>query len=652
MKEEMDSVNGNEETNRNQSGETRGAGDGPESPLTFETILARYESKLGEQQEIVRQRVARWGQMGYFRGGLFLLSVLLLGLGLASYLEFRVLWFVLSGLTFAGFLFVAFVHEGMQQELRIARLKSEMIRESIARLKRQWKEIPDQKLELPSSILPTSLDLDLFGSSSLFKLIGVCRTPRGIETLRDWVVLGALPDEVKRRQEAVAELAADRNWVDKFRLCCEQLALSKSGPAKFVEWCESPDWFARRGWVLWFARITSLMALAGFVIMGTGIISPVIGVLAIVAAFLLNFTMAVIFSGGIHDAFNMVSSRSTDIYHYVSLFEQVAQFEANSKKLKGIQTRLFGIEHDVRKNIGSLSQLIWMANLRRHGILFLVYLLVEFLFFWDVHVLHRLEAWKKEHGHKSREWFDDLGTWEALTALGVFAADQPGWIFPDVEFSQPGQGRIEAVEMAHPMLGEERVANSVNVGPAGTVLLVSGSNMSGKSTLLRTIGINSVLAQMGSVVCAKEFRMPPLYIETSMKIVDSMADGISFFMAELKRLKEIVDQARSFRGEERTMLFLLDEILQGTNSRERQIAVSRVVRKLIDDEAIGAISTHDLDLATTEELKEACQSVHFTEEFFVRDGQRHMTFDYKMRHGIAETTNALKLLEMVGLGDD
>ena len=203
------------------------------------------------------------------------------------------------------------------------------------------------------------------------------------------------------------------------------------------------------------------------------------------------------------------------------------------------------------------------------------------------------------------------------------------------------------------MLNESRVPNDVQVGPPGTVLLVTGSNMSGKSTLLRSVGVNVVLGQMGSVVCADQLSMPPMHIETSMRIADSLADGVSFFMAELKRLKEVVDTAKAHQGDNpRRMLFLLDEILQGTNSRERQIAVSRVVRKLIDESAIGAISTHDLDLATTGDLEKACQTVHFSEQFKEVDGKKQMTFDYRMKSGIAETTNALKLLEIVGLGED
>ena len=154
---------------------------------------------------------------------------------------------------------------------------------------------------------------------------------------------------------------------------------------------------------------------------------------------------------------------------------------------------------------------------------------------------------------------------------------------------------------------------------------------------------------MGSVVCANKLTMPPLRVETSMRIVDSLASGTSFFVAELKRLKQIVDLSREVK-QNQTLLFLLDEILQGTNSSERQIAVSRVVESLIEQGAIGAISTHDLELASTDELKDACVLVYFSEQFETVDGESQMTFDYKIRNGVAPTTNALKLLEMVGLG--
>ncbi len=623
-------------------------------PGDFQSVLDRYQNKLDQQQAIEKRCVSRWSQVGFLRGGLFLLALVPLFLGFNTVWEMRNAWFVLAGLVFLGFLVVAYFHEGMQTELRIARLLSSMHRESIARMNRDWDGIAERPIELPRSVLPVSLDLDLFGSSSLFKLIGICRTPVGVTRLRDWVITGALPDEVSARQAAVKELSADPEWIETFRLKCEQLAMSKSGPARFVEWSESPNWFAHRKWVFGVAVSTASISVLSILGLVSGLVPAIFAGPALWLAFVINFFLAVIFSGGIHDVFNMISSRSSDIHNYVSLFDMIAKFDAKSDKLRELKDRMLDEDHDVRRHIGSLSLLVWLANLRRHGILFIAYLAFEFLFFWDPHVLWRLEKWKQLHGSKAKGWFDDLGTWESLCALAVFAADHPNWTYPTVHTIQsPQEAMIVGEGIAHPMLDENRVANSVTVGPSGTVLLVTGSNMSGKSTLLRTIGINAVLAQMGTVVCARKMSMPPLHLETSMKIADSLADGVSFFMAELKRLKEVVDQAKVYEADsDRTMLFLLDEILQGTNSRERQIAVSRVVRKLIDENAIGAISTHDLDLGTTPELESACKSVHFAEHFFEKDGKRQMTFDYQMRQGIAETTNALKLLEMVGLGED
>ena len=172
--------------------------------------------------------------------------------------------------------------------------------------------------------------------------------------------------------------------------------------------------------------------------------------------------------------------------------------------------------------------------------------------------------------------------------------------------------------------------------------------MSGKSTLLRSVGLNVTLAQVGGPVCANEFSLPPLSIATSMRVQDSLADGLSFFMAELNRIKEVVIQAQSFKDEKRNVLFLLDEILQGTNTVERREIVQRVIANLVDCGAIGAITTHDLALAEMDNLVENAELVHFREEFSRdKDGKPNMTFDYQIRDGVATTTNALKIMEVI-----
>jgi DNA mismatch repair ATPase MutS len=239
-------------------------------------------------------------------------------------------------------------------------------------------------------------------------------------------------------------------------------------------------------------------------------------------------------------------------------------------------------------------------------------------------------------------------------------------VFPDVD---PSARLLLTRSMGHPLLPPaERVDNDVEVGPSGTFLLVTGSNMSGKSTLLRAIGVNLVLAGAGAPVCAASFRTPPLTLWTSMRVQDSLERGVSYFMAELQRLKQVVDAARAAadpwavdgrdgnRREAggRRFFYLLDEILQGTNTAERQIAARRIVSYLVESGAIGAVSTHDLTLAEAPALAAHARMVHFTESIVAGDDGPMMTFDYKLRPGIATSTNALRLMQIVGLdlGDE
>jgi DNA mismatch repair ATPase MutS len=190
----------------------------------------------------------------------------------------------------------------------------------------------------------------------------------------------------------------------------------------------------------------------------------------------------------------------------------------------------------------------------------------------------------------------------------------------------------------------------VEVGPPGTCLLVTGSNMSGKSTLLRAVGVNAVLAQAGGPVCARRLAMPPLAPFTSMRVQDSLEEGVSYFMAALRRLKRLVSEAEGAAAGGPPLLYLLDEILQGTNTAERQVAVRRIVAHLLELPALGAITTHDLELASAPELAGRCRAVHFTEGVTAEGEGVRLSFDYKLRPGVATSRNALKLLQLVGLG--
>jgi DNA mismatch repair ATPase MutS len=297
--------------------------------------------------------------------------------------------------------------------------------------------------------------------------------------------------------------------------------------------------------------------------------------------------------------------------------------------------------------LAQLESRIGLADARHSAPLHFV---LQVLTLWDFHTLFLLERWQATAGRRARRWLGALGEVEALAALAVLRHENPGWVMPEVASGEPA---LQAEGLGHPLLpAAGRVGNGVTVGPAGSFLLVTGSNMSGKSTLLRAIGLNVILAQAGGPACAAALRLPPVLLATSVLVEDSLAGGISFFLAELLRIREVVAAADTADREGVTLLYLLDEVLRGTNSAERQIAVRRVLRHLLARGALGAVSTHDLELAAgagAPDIAAAARTVHFAETLEAGPEGPRMTFDYRLRPGPASTTNALLLLRQVGL---
>ncbi|MDX1999184.1 MAG: hypothetical protein SF066_15815 [Thermoanaerobaculia bacterium] len=275
--------------------------------------------------------------------------------------------------------------------------------------------------------------------------------------------------------------------------------------------------------------------------------------------------------------------------------------------------------------------------------------LLQVFLLWDFHVVAGLEAWRRRYGRQVRSWLAELGELETLAAFAELAHAHPDWAFPTVD---PDAQRLVAQDLGHPLLANAaRVGNDAELGPAGTFLFITGSNMSGKTTFLRSLGTNVVLAQAGAPVAARELTLPPLALGTSIAVEDSLEEGVSFFLAELKRLKSVVDLAVQ-PPPGRRVLYLLDEVLRGTNSAERRVAVARILDRLLATGALGAITTHDLEVLAEGDLAVAAVAIHFRETLETDAlGVTRMSFDYHARPGLAPTTNALRLLAAVGLGD-
>ncbi|HEX7123712.1 MAG TPA: hypothetical protein VF178_15150, partial [Gemmatimonadaceae bacterium] len=329
---------------------------------------------------------------------------------------------------------------------------------------------------------------------------------------------------------------------------------------------------------------------------------------------------------------------------YAAMIASVEGQVFGAKQLQDAQRELVAGARSARRSIRILADLVQCAEMRRSP---LPHALLNALVLWDVHVLAGLTWWQATRGAEVGRWLEAIGTIEAVAALATLAHDHPDWTFPEVVDGD--SGHLMARQLGHPLLPDEAcVRNDVEVGPRGTLLVISGSNMSGKSTLLRAIGVNVVLAQCGSAVCATAMRCSPLAVHTSIRIEDSLPRGVSHFMAELLRIKSIVDAAEAARDGS-PVLYLLDEVLHGTNSVERAIATERIMQHLMAVGAVGVVTTHDLALFDSPSLANAVRHAHFSEHFEPSGNGRVMRFDYLLRPGKATSRNALALLELVGL---
>jgi hypothetical protein len=509
-----------------------------------------------------------------------------------------------------------------------------------ARTERRWGDLP--AADAPASIdlapHPYARDLDLFGRASLFQWLGPAATPRGSTTLADWLLTAAAPDLVCARQAAVTELAGADEWRE--QLAAHGILAQGARQAEidaFLNWAEGagrspglpgPVYGAA---VLLTASIWILLIL--FV---SGFLDAALWFLPLLAGLVFSFGYA----RRIYTQFDRAGAGQGALARYAALFEHATRTSFVSPALRQLNARLSVDGKSAPACMRQLNRILGFAELRSTAAL--LHFPIQAFTLWDFHVLFALERWRRRAGAHVRDWMDAIGELDALSALAGARRDNPAWCMPEIHETT----LVVAEALGHPLIqNERRVTNDVQIGPPGTLLLVTGSNMSGKSTLLRAIGLNTVLAQAGGCVCASRMRLPSCDLQTSIRVQDSLELGLSYFMAALARLKGVVDAAERPR-DGRRLLYLLDEILQGTNSAERSIAVRAVARHLLDAGAIGAMTTHDLSLAADEPLKSSAVLVHFTESV---DEQGHMRFDYRLRDGLATSRNALRLMQMIGI---
>jgi hypothetical protein len=603
--------------------------------LAPETIYrARAEAFSAKANRLGR----RFNRVANARLVAFVAAVICLVWGLAGDSAPAVALGLAAGVAFAG---LVRWHRQLGQRRDRAGGLHQVNAESMERLARRWENIPLRHHVTAPPSHPYAADLDLFGRASLLHLLDTTGTSMGQATLAHWLLRAATPVTVSARQAAVAELTPKLDFRQDLQVAAgtEADLTSRPDPEPLLTWAESGRPRGRQH-LVWVARFSAVLLCVTGIAQATGFLSWPVWLLFL----LLNAALWQVSGQRAYATLSRIETQEPALRQYVAAFDLLSTIRFDAPGLVALQEILHANGRSAAGHVHALERLARCIIPRGA----LAYWVVQSICLWDIQVLAALEDWQAKAGPNLRGWLGALGEIEALAALAGLAHAHPSWAVPEID---PTACQLDALQAGHPVLAPgARVDNPVILGPSGTFVLVTGSNMAGKSTYLRTIGTNIVLAQAGAPVCARRFRMPPVDLCTSMRAVDSLEHGVSTFLAEVVRLKHVVDVARQ-ADDERIVCYLLDEILQGTNSAERQIAVRQVIRFLLARRTIGAVSTHDLALADLPDLGGHARLVHFQETLTDTPHGPAMSFGYQLQPGLATSTNALRLVAMLGLDE-
>lgn len=539
---------------------------------------------------------------------------------------FQPVWLVLG---VAAFAVLVIAHQGARRARARADRAADFYRRGLARIEDRWQGTGQQGAQFDDAHHVYASDLDLFGKGGLFELLCTVRTRMGEERLAQWLKSPAPAGEIGERHASINDLKDRLDLREDLAVMGEHANVGIH-PAALLKWAETPNRLVSH-WMVWVGVLLPVVAiLLTFYWSTTGVGAPLFVTLVIEAIVLSLLRRSV------DEVLNGSETAFADLRLFAGLLLRVEREKFAAPVLRKLMERLSSHTRKPSQTIASLSTLVSFAGSRRNQAISLLAIPLMY----PLNVALVAERWRKMHGHVVRNWVETIGEFEALLSLAGYTHEHPADPFPELI---DGPAAFVAEGLGHPLIPAARVVrNDVNICGTTRILLVSGSNMSGKSTLLRTVGINTVLAMAGAPVRARSLRLTELQIGASIRINDSLHEGSSRFYAEIKRLRQLFDVVDGGRP----LLFLLDELLQGTNSWDRRSGAEGIVRAFAARGAIGLISTHDLALTDISGLPEgALLNVHFQDE--LQNGR--MLFDFKLRGGVVTRSNALELMRSIGL---
>ncbi|MCI5082763.1 MAG: hypothetical protein MRY78_13790 [Saprospiraceae bacterium] len=480
---------------------------------------------------------------------------------------------------------------------------------------------------------PYSYDLDIYGEHSFFQFVNRTSTAIGRQRLAQYLEQPANTETIQQRQQAVQELSEQLDWRQHFQAYGLQTSDELHHTQLLKQWLHDPAFVSNSAFyrfALYFVPIWMIACIFTFLYVEPWQLSLLFLALPI---WIIRKTV---------EKVNKTHLRTTHaekaLSFYAKLIGHVETQAFESSALRQIKTAFETEDKTASQHIGRLSYIISQLNMRYNALA----IIFNIMFLWDLQWINQLEKWRAAQRDHLPKWFEALAELEALISLATLRYNQTDWTFPEVG----DYPHFDASGLGHPLISpQKRVSNDVHIPTSGHIKLITGSNMAGKSTFLRTVGLNIVLALCGAPVCARRLELPVLQVYTSMRTQDALHENTSSFFAELKRLKFIIEAVEQGAN----IFFLLDEILKGTNSRDRHTGSKALIKQLIEHKGAGIIATHDLELGDLEaQYGGAIENLRIEVE--IEDGQLH--FDYKLKKGVSESFNATILMQQMGIRID
>jgi hypothetical protein len=628
------------------------------------TAVQEYRARLNARRAARDALTAADARLAHARLATFFSGVLI---ALLAWHPGITIWWLLAPV--AVFVWLVRRHDRVLRARELAIRGIDFYERGLARLEDRWPGTGEPGERFRDDRHVYANDLDLFGRGSLFELVSLARTRTGEAMLAGWLTAAADPPEIQARQAAVEEFASALDLREQLALAGADRTVSVN-TERLLDWAEAPMPSRRtlRG-VIWF--FTTSILFASLYLAVTSVWWPLSAVLVLHTATLLRFRdeMNTILSTkepGVDADFvaDVLTHRSRDLDAVADLLTLLERARFEGSRLVLLHSRLTGAGLPASRIIRRLHRLseilewhkntaalplglfLYGAYTAQDWILALALIVTGVLLLVRPHVAVAVERWRSRHGHRVRVWVETIAQFEALSSLAGYRYEHAEDPFPEIvpfgEETHAG-ALFDAVQLGHPLLPRATmVRNDVRLAGEARLLVVSGSNMSGKSTVLRTVGINAVMALAGAPVRAVSLRLSPLAVGATLRLQDSLLEGRSRFYAEITRIRTLVDIAAG----PVPLLFLLDELFHGTNSHDRLLGAEGVLCSLLDRGAIGLITTHDLALtAIADELAPRAVNVHFEDWFEDSD----IRFDYRMKPGPVMRSNALALMRAVGL---